>query len=148
MKLKHDIKHAMGQLRIDALCRHQIKPVDSILDGRDTLVIAPTGSGKSAMFQVPALVMHQKQHDWTLVIEPTQVPAGMKSANMVSSSTMSVSSTALSTTKMKWMMIPGHDSATDCPGGGGPAENKPTAGPENDSQRIASRCQNRAGVAR
>lgn len=71
MKLKHDIKHAMGQLRIDALCRHQIKPVDSILDGRDTLVIAPTGSGKSAMFQVPALVMHQKQHDWTLVIEPT-----------------------------------------------------------------------------
>lgn len=62
----------------------------------------------------------------------------MKSANMVSSSTMSASSTAPSTTKMKWMMIPGHDSAADCPGGGGPAENQPAAGPENDSQRIAS----------
>lgn len=50
MKLKYDIKHAMAQLHIDTLRKHQIQPIDSILDGRDTLVIAPTGSGKSAMF--------------------------------------------------------------------------------------------------
>ena len=71
MKLKYDIKHAMAQLHIDTLRKHQIQPIDSILDGRDTLVIAPTGSGKSAMFQIPALVMYQAHHSWTLVIEPT-----------------------------------------------------------------------------
>ena len=71
MKLKNDVKHAMEQLHISTLRKHQSKPIDSILDGHDTLVIAPTGSGKSAIFQVPALVMHQKQHTWTLVIEPT-----------------------------------------------------------------------------
>lgn len=61
----------MAQLHIDTLRKHQIQPIDSILDGRDTLVIAPTGSGKSAMFQIPALVMYQAHHSWTLVIEPT-----------------------------------------------------------------------------
>ena len=71
MKLKDSVKHAMEQLHISTLRKHQSKPIDSILDGQDTLVIAPTGSGKSAIFQVPALVMHQKQHTWTLVIEPT-----------------------------------------------------------------------------
>ena len=71
MKLKNDVKHAMEQLHISTLRKHQSKPIDSILDGHDTLVIAPTASGKSAIFQVPALVMHQKQHTWTLVIEPT-----------------------------------------------------------------------------
>ena len=71
MKLKNDVKHAMEQLHISTLRKHQSKPIDSILDGHDTLVIAPTASGKSAIFQVPALVIHRKQHTWTLVIEPT-----------------------------------------------------------------------------
>lgn len=71
MKLKNDVKHAMEQLHISTLRKHQIQPIDSILDGRDTLVIAPTGSGKSAIFQVPALVMRQNHQGWTLVIEPT-----------------------------------------------------------------------------
>ena len=61
----------MERLHISTLRKHQIQPIDSILDGRDTLVIAPTGSGKSAMFQIPALVMYQAHHSWTLVIEPT-----------------------------------------------------------------------------
>ena len=71
MKLNRSIKSAMEQLQIGTLRKHQIQPINSILDGRDTLVIAPTGSGKSAMFQIPALVMHQTHHSWTLVIEPT-----------------------------------------------------------------------------
>ena len=62
MKLKDSVKHAMEQLHISTLRKHQNKPIDSILDGQDTLVIAPTRSGKSAIFQVPALVMHQEQH--------------------------------------------------------------------------------------
>lgn len=71
MKLKGNVKSAMEQLKIKTLRKHQIQPINSILDGRDTLVIAPTGSGKSAIFQIPALMMHLKHGTWTLVIEPT-----------------------------------------------------------------------------
>lgn len=31
--------------------------IDSVLKGRDTLAILPTGGGKSICFQVPALIM-------------------------------------------------------------------------------------------
>ena len=71
MKINHSIKSAMEHLNIDTLRKHQVQPINSILDGRDNLVIAPTGSGKSAIFQIPALVMYQKHGTWTLVIEPT-----------------------------------------------------------------------------
>ena len=71
MKLKSSIKSAMKQLKIDTLHKHQIEPINSILDGQDTLVIAPTGSGKSAIFQIPALVMLRHTGSWILVIEPT-----------------------------------------------------------------------------
>ena len=71
MKLKSSIKSAMKQLKIDTLHKHQIEPINSILDGQDTLVIAPTGSGKSAIFQIPALVMLRQTGSWILVIEPT-----------------------------------------------------------------------------
>lgn len=71
MKINHSIKSAMKQLKIDTLHKHQIEPINSILDGQDTLVIAPTGSGKSAIFQIPALVMLRQTGSWILVIEPT-----------------------------------------------------------------------------
>ena len=71
MKIHYDVREAMDALQLKMLRKHQIHPISSILKGRDTLVIAPTGSGKSAIFQVPALVMHRKHHTWTMVIEPT-----------------------------------------------------------------------------
>lgn len=71
MKINHSIKSAMKQLKIETLRKHQIEPINSILDGQDTLVIAPTGSGKSAIFQIPALVMLRQTGSWILVIEPT-----------------------------------------------------------------------------
>ena len=39
----------------------------SVLEGKDTLVIQPTGSGKSLCFQFPAIYQHKK----TVVVSPT-----------------------------------------------------------------------------
>ena len=71
MKTTDKLKHAMNKLCIETLRQHQIKPINSILAGTDTLVISPTGSGKSAIFQCAALVMYEKTRSWTLVVEPT-----------------------------------------------------------------------------
>ena len=48
MDIKRDIKYAQYQLGIEKLREHQVKPIKSILDGNDTMVIAPTSAGKSA----------------------------------------------------------------------------------------------------
>ena len=70
MKLKNSVKSAMAELGLKTLRKHQNGPIDSLLNGKDTLVIYPTSSGKSAIFQIPALVNAQHKK-WTLVIEPT-----------------------------------------------------------------------------
>lgn len=40
------------------------------LDYRDIFVTAPTGSGKSAMFQIPAIYLAERYHLFTIVISP------------------------------------------------------------------------------
>ena len=70
MKTSFALQQAQAQLGIKKLRKHQIEPIQSILDGYDTMVIAPTSAGKSAIYQLPALVMAE-QGKWTLVIEPT-----------------------------------------------------------------------------
>src|SRR5690349_4963952 len=35
----------------------QWQPIDAVLDGRDALVVMPTGSGKSIIYQLPALML-------------------------------------------------------------------------------------------
>lgn len=67
MKIKKSVKEAMKHLHIDKLKRNQIKPINSILDGHDTLVIAPTSYGKSLIYQIPAIIPKKKL---TIVIEP------------------------------------------------------------------------------
>lgn len=67
MDIKRSIKTAQDQLGIEKLRKHQVKPINSILDRQDTMVIAPTSAGKSAIYQIPALIFP----GMTLVIEPT-----------------------------------------------------------------------------
>ena len=67
MDIRKNIKSAQKQLCIEKLRKHQVKPINSILEGNDTMVIAPTSAGKSAIYQIPALVFP----GMTLVIEPT-----------------------------------------------------------------------------
>jgi ATP-dependent DNA helicase RecQ len=44
----------------------QIEPIDAILAGRDAMVVMPTGSGKSLIYQLPALMMD----GLTVVVSP------------------------------------------------------------------------------
>ena len=47
--------------------RHgQWEPVQALLEGRDALVVMPTGSGKSLIYQLPALMLH----GLTVVVSP------------------------------------------------------------------------------
>jgi len=49
---------------------HQREVVDSILAGEDVLAVMPTGSGKSACFQIPAYIYAEFSDDLTVVISP------------------------------------------------------------------------------
>lgn len=70
MKLKPSVKEAMKLLHIDKLKKNQLKPINTILDGNDILVIAPTSFGKSLIYQIPALIQHDTL---TIVLEPLLV---------------------------------------------------------------------------
>ena len=67
MKIRKSVKKAMKLLHIEQLRRNQLKPINSILDGRDTMVIAPTSFGKSLLYLIPALA---QDSGITIVIEP------------------------------------------------------------------------------
>ncbi|GAA2298086.1 RecQ family ATP-dependent DNA helicase [Nonomuraea roseoviolacea subsp. roseoviolacea] len=53
-------------LGLDELRPGQLDAMTSLAEGRDTLVVMPTGSGKSAVYQVPALVLPGP----TLIVSP------------------------------------------------------------------------------
>lgn len=68
MKIRYNVQRALQRFQIETLRKEQIKPINSILDGKDTFVVAPTSSGKSLIYQLPG-VMNEDQ--LTIVIEPT-----------------------------------------------------------------------------
>lgn len=47
MKTRKSVKKAMHLLQIEKLRRNQLKPINAILNGHDTMVIAPASFGKS-----------------------------------------------------------------------------------------------------
>lgn len=71
MKTRKNMKEAWDVLQIPGKPhREQIEAMNDLLDGRDTMVVAPTSFGKSAIYLAPALINGGKGK-WTLVIEPT-----------------------------------------------------------------------------
>ena len=56
MDIKRKIKQAANIIGIDELRKSQVKPINDILEGRDTMVVARPSAGKSAIYQIPALV--------------------------------------------------------------------------------------------
>lgn len=46
MKIRGEIKLTMEQLQIKKLRPNQLKPINHVLDGKDTLLIAATSFGK------------------------------------------------------------------------------------------------------
>jgi ATP-dependent DNA helicase RecQ len=61
--LRRTAKDAFGW---DQLRPAQVEAMESVMAGRDTLVVMPTGSGKSAVYQVPALLLDGP----TVVVSP------------------------------------------------------------------------------
>ena len=56
----------------------QAEIIDSVLSGRDTLALMPTGGGKSICFQVPTLVMAHDNPEKRLCIVVTPLIALMR----------------------------------------------------------------------
>lgn len=66
MDIKRDIKQALHQLGFAKPRKHQVAPIRSLTDGQDTIVIAGTSSGKTAIYQTAGLVLQ----GLTVVVEP------------------------------------------------------------------------------
>src|SRR5450756_1312169 len=62
-RLRRTAKEVFGY---DVLRPGQLAAMESVLDRRDTMVVMPTGSGKSAIYQVPALLLDGP----TVVVSP------------------------------------------------------------------------------
>ena len=69
MKIRKKVKSAMEQLHIEKLRPNQLKPINRILDGKDTLLIAATSFGKSIVAQIAAIIL-SLEHKLTIIIEP------------------------------------------------------------------------------
>lgn len=71
----------------ESLRPEQIKAMSAILDGRDVLAVMPTGAGKSAIYQVPAVLLSGPvlvisplialQHDQIAQLERVDAPAAV-----------------------------------------------------------------------
>lgn len=66
MDIKRNIKQALHELGFAKPRKHQVAPIKSLTNRQDTIVIAGTSSGKTAIYQTAGLVLQ----GLTVVIEP------------------------------------------------------------------------------
>ena len=67
MNVKSEIKQAIHKLGYNKLKKQQVNAVKSLLSGNDTIVIAGTGFGKTAIYMTAGMVMNNRL---TIVVEP------------------------------------------------------------------------------
>ncbi|MEO5645851.1 MAG: helicase-related protein, partial [Candidatus Paceibacterota bacterium] len=68
-----DISTELAEISQGAVCEHVVKQCEVALDGKlheDIFLTAPTGAGKSVLFQVPAIYLAQKYKLVTIVVSP------------------------------------------------------------------------------
>lgn len=63
-----NLSAALGMLGIPNLYFWQEGPIAAILQGDDVFITAPTGGGKSLLYQLPAVL--ERGHALTVVISP------------------------------------------------------------------------------
>jgi len=71
-KLLPDYQSCLTRFGIENFRGKQEEAVKDILRGKRPLVIMPTGSGKSVCYQIPALMLFERQQALTVVISPLQ----------------------------------------------------------------------------
>ncbi|MBS6641770.1 MAG: ATP-dependent DNA helicase RecQ [Clostridiaceae bacterium] len=67
MDIKRNIKQAMQELGYSKPRKHQVIPIRALADGQDSIIHAPTGSGKTAIFTTAGQV---HKYQLTVVVEP------------------------------------------------------------------------------
>lgn len=65
--LSNDVQSAMAVLKIKELKQFQLDCFNALMNGKDAIIVQPTGSGKSVCFTLPALVSSNKV---SFIIEP------------------------------------------------------------------------------
>lgn len=60
MNVKSEIKQAIHKLGYNKLKKQQVNAVKSLLSGNDTIVIAGTGFGKTAIYMTAGMVMNNR----------------------------------------------------------------------------------------
>ncbi|WP_244208500.1 RecQ family ATP-dependent DNA helicase [Arthrobacter oryzae] len=65
LRLLADVTFGLPHLR-----EGQLAGMRALAAGRDVLAVMPTGYGKSAIYQVPALLLHRRQQRPTVVVSP------------------------------------------------------------------------------
>ena len=70
-----DIEHAMGILKIKELKLFQLRCLDALKDGKDVIVVQPTGSGKSVCFTLPAAGDDRYKIFWRVFQSTSNLPS-------------------------------------------------------------------------